>query len=143
MSLTNEERTTLVMLELKKARETFEEIGILTAANRWSGAANRLYYAVFHAVNALLINDGLYVNTHHGSHALFHLHYVKPGKMPVEYARLYSQLQTMREESDYNCVYEVEPEELQRRIEPAKQFIEEIEKAINSAAKSVESAESV
>ena len=33
MSLTNDERATLVKLELKKAHETFEEIGILTAAN--------------------------------------------------------------------------------------------------------------
>lgn len=132
MSLTKEERTTLVALELKKAHETFEEIEILTSANRWSGAANRLYYAVFHAVNALLINDGLYVNTHHGSHALFHLHYIKTGKMPIEYARLYSQLQTMREESDYNCVYEVEPEELKQRIKPAQQFIEDIERAVNA-----------
>ena len=55
MSLTNDERTTLVTLELKKAHETFEEITILTTANKWSGAANRLYYAVFHAINALLI----------------------------------------------------------------------------------------
>lgn len=47
MSLTKDERDTLVSLELKKARDTFEEIGILTAAKRWSGAANRLYYAVF------------------------------------------------------------------------------------------------
>lgn len=131
MSLTNEERATLVALELRKARETFEEIGILTAANRWSGAANRLYYAVFHAVSALLINDGLYVNTHHGSHALFHLHYIKTGKLPVEYGRLYSQLQTMREESDYNCVYEVEPEELKQRIEPALKLIESIEQIAN------------
>ena len=36
MSLTNDERTTLVTLELKKARDTFEEITILTAANKWS-----------------------------------------------------------------------------------------------------------
>lgn len=56
MSLTNEERITLVALELKKAKETFEEIDILTSANRWNGAANRLYYAVFHAVNALLLS---------------------------------------------------------------------------------------
>lgn len=73
MSLTDEERKTLVALELKKARDTYEEIGILTAANRWSGAANRLYYAVFHAVSALLINDGLQVNSHRGSHAAFSL----------------------------------------------------------------------
>ena len=36
----------------------------------------------------------------------------------------------MREESDYNCVYDVEPEELLSRIEPAKQLIVEIEQLI-------------
>lgn len=130
MSLTNEERKTLVELELKKARETYEEIGILTAANRWSGAANRLYYAVFHAISALLINDGFQVNSHKGSHATFSLHYIKTGKLPIEYGRLYNQLQTMREESDYNCVYDVEPEELLSRIEPAKRLIDKIEQLV-------------
>ena len=127
MSLTNEERKTLVALELKKARETYEEISILTGANRWSGAANRLYYAVFHAVSALLIHDGIQVNSHKGSHATFNLHYIKTGILPIEFGRLYNQLQTMREESDYNCVYDVEPEELQSRIEPARQLIDAIE----------------
>lgn len=135
MSLTKEERIALVTLELKKARETYEEIGILTAANRWSGAANRLYYAVFHAVSALLINDGLQVNSHKGSHATFNLNYIKTGKMSKEYGRLYNQLQTMREESDYNCAYDVEPEELKSRIEPAKQLIDEIERLIDSSNK--------
>ena len=50
MSLSNEERATLVALELKKARETYEDISILLNANRLNGAANRMYYAVFHAV---------------------------------------------------------------------------------------------
>lgn len=58
MSLNDEERKTVVELELEKADQTFEEIEILANAGRWSGAANRLYYAVFHAVNALLISDG-------------------------------------------------------------------------------------
>jgi len=130
MSLTNEERKTLVALEIKKARETYEDIAILTAANRWSGAANRLYYAVFHAVSALLIHDGLQVNSHKGSHATFSLHYIRTGILPTEYGRLYNQLQTMREESDYNCVYDVEPEELLSRIEPAWRLIEEVERLV-------------
>ena len=132
MSLTNDERTTLVTLELKKARETFEEITILTTANKWSGAANRLYYAVFHAINALLIHDGHITNAHKGSHAVFHLNYIKPGILPIEYGRLYNQLQTMREESDYNCVYEVEADELRERIEPAQKLIEEIERLVKN-----------
>lgn len=132
MSLTNNERTTLVTLELKKARETFEEITILTTANKWSGAANRLYYAVFHAINALLIHDGHITNTHKGSHAVFNLNYIKTGILPIEYGRLYNQLQTMREESDYNCVYEVEADELRERIEPAQKLIEEIERLVKN-----------
>lgn len=131
MSMTDEERATLVTLELKKAHETFEEIGILTAANKWSGAANRLYYSVFHAISALLLHDGHSVNTHNGSHAFFHLHYIKTGILPVEYGRLYNQLQTMREESDYNCVYDVNPGELKDRIGPAHNLIEKIEEIIN------------
>lgn len=91
-----------------------------------------MYYAVFHAVNALLINDGHHVNTHKGSHALFSLHYIKTGILSREYGQLYNQLQTMREESDYNCAYDVEMEELQQRIEPAKRLIEEIEKILNN-----------
>ena len=131
MSMTDEERATLVTLELKKAHETFEEIGILTAANKWSGAANRLYYSVFHAISALLLHDGHSVNTHNGSHAFFHLHYIKTGILPVEYGRLYNQLQTMREESEYNCVYDVNPDELKDRIGPAHNLIEKIEEIIN------------
>ena len=132
MSLTNDERQTLVSLELRKAYETYDEISILTAANKWSGAANRLYYSVFHAISALLLHDGHSVNTHNGSHALFNLYYMKTGILPLEYGRLYGQLQTMREESDYNCVYEVEPEELKDRLEPARQLIEKIDEIVNS-----------
>lgn len=130
MKLSVEERETLVSLEIKKAHETFEEIEILANANRWSGAANRLYYAVFHAVSALLIHDGFAISTHKGSHAMFHLHYVKSGIFDIEYGRLYSQLQTMREQSDYNCVYEISSDELRERIEPAKKLIALIEDRI-------------
>jgi uncharacterized protein (UPF0332 family) len=135
MSLSNEERTTLVALELKKARETYEDINILIGANRLNGAANRMYYAVFHAVCALLIHDGHQVNTHKGSHALFSLHYIKTGILPKEYGLLYNQLQTMREESDYNCAYDVEIDELKQRLEPARRLIEDIEKLVNKQKK--------
>ena len=132
MSLTNDERATLVSLELKKALETYEEIEVLVSANKWSGAANRLYYAVFHAINALLIHDGHSVNTHRGSHAIFNLHYIKTGIFPIEYGRLYNQLQTMREECDYNCVFEVEPEVLKERLEPARNLISKIKERIEA-----------
>ncbi len=36
----------------------------------------------------------------------------------------------MREESDYNCVYEATEEELGERIEPARRLIEKIEELV-------------
>ena len=130
MSLSDEERKTIVALELRKARETYEEIEILIQAKRMNGAANRMYYAVFHAVCALLINDGHQVHTHKGSHAMFNQQYIKTGVLPKEFGQLYHQLQTMREESDYNCAYDVEFDELQQRLEPTRMLIEEIERLV-------------
>ncbi|MBP3745164.1 MAG: HEPN domain-containing protein [Prevotella sp.] len=131
MSLSIEERNIIVSLELKRARETYDDIGCLISANRLNGAANRMYYAVFHAVCALLIHDGHQVSTHKGSHALFSLHYIKTGILPREYGQLYSQLQTMREESDYNCAYDVEMDEIEQRLKPAKRLIEDIERLVS------------
>lgn len=131
MSLSIEERNIIVSLELKRARETYDDIDCLISANRLNGAANRMYYAVFHAVCALLIHDGHQVSTHKGSHALFSLHYIKTGILPREYGQLYSQLQTMREESDYNCAYDVEMDEIEQRLKPAKRLIEDIERLVS------------
>ncbi len=130
MSLSEEERTTLVRFQFEKARNTMHEAEALISSNFWNGAANRLYYSIFHAVSALLIHDKHQVNTHQGSHALFGLHYIKTGKIPAEYGRLYSQLQTIRDESDYNCLYDVNPDDLKEKLEPAKQLLDIIETMI-------------
>ncbi len=132
MSLSDEERNAIVRLEIEKSKNTFAEVIALVNAGLWSGAANRLYYAVFHAVSALLVHDRHQVNTHQGSHALFGLHYIKTGILPAEFGYLYGQLQTMRENSDCNCIYDVKPEELQERIEPFRQMIRAIETLIYS-----------
>lgn len=42
----------------------------------WDMVANRLYYAVFHAVSALLIKNGHKVGTHKGVVLLFGQHYI-------------------------------------------------------------------
>ena len=131
MSLTNEERQTLVQHELHKAHEAYEDMVLLKASRRWSGAANRLYYAVFHAVNALFISDGIEAGRHKTSHSLFSLHYVKTGLLPVDYGRLYNNLQRLREKRDYNCFYDVSEQEIEEGIIIAADFIQAIEQLIS------------
>ncbi len=67
MSLTEEERSIVVGLEIEKAYNTYKAAKVLYDAQLWGSAANRLFYALFHAVCALLIHDGHQVSTHRGS----------------------------------------------------------------------------
>jgi uncharacterized protein (UPF0332 family) len=131
MSLNDEERITIVELEMEKAKKIFSEIDLLMNAGLWSNAANRLYYSVYHAVCALLIKDGHKATSHQGNHIGFGAYYVKTGIFPPEYGRFYNQLQTLREQSDYNCVYDVTPEDLNGKIPLAKDLIQRIDDIVS------------
>lgn len=126
MSLNDEERQILVNLEKEKALNTFAEMNVLQQAGLWNNIANRLYYAAFHAVSALLIHDHHNVGSHQGAVIMLHQHYVKTGVLSKEDGAFYSQLQTMREKSDYNCTYNATKSDTAPRIEQTKQFIDKI-----------------
>ena len=126
MSLNDEERQIIVNLEQEKALNTFAEMEVLRQAGLWHNIANRLYYAAFHAVSALLIHDHYNVGSHQGAVIMLHQYYVKPGILSKEDGAFYSQLQTMREKSDYNCTYNATEEDTLPRIEQTKQFIDRI-----------------
>ena len=126
MSLSDEERRTMVEHELNKAHKTMEQVYVLANNEFWDGAANRLYYAAFHAVCALLIYDGKSVHTHHGVNSMLYMQYVKTGKLSAGLAKLFSSLQTMREKSDYNCSFNASKEIIEPLIEPTNNLIRQI-----------------
>lgn len=64
MSLELEDRKTLVNLEFEKASSIMSQIQLFHQNKFWDTIANRLYYAVYHAVVALFIHDGIEVGTH-------------------------------------------------------------------------------
>lgn len=130
MKLTDEERQILVNLEYEKAVAFLVQAEGNANLGFWDVVANRLYYSVFHAVSALLINDGHKVGTHKGAILMFGQHYVKKEAFPIEDARLYAQLQTMREKGDYNCVYQTSEDEMKPLFEPVHLFLDRIGKAI-------------
>ena len=126
MRLQEDERQIMVNLEYEKALSFLEQAEKVAAMNLWDVVANRLYYSIFHAVSALLIKDGYKVSTHKGTLLMFGQHYVKTGIFTAEDSKLYSNLQMMREESDYNCVYVTTSEEMQPLFEPVREFIAKV-----------------
>ena len=91
----------LVSYRLRRARETLADARILADAGRWNPCVNRLYYACFYAVSALLIQEGLSSSKHTGLRSLFNRHFVKTNKVPKEKARIFNDLFERRQEGDY------------------------------------------
>ena len=123
MSLTQEERTIMVQLELERAERITTEFAVYIENHYWNTLVNRMYYAAFHAVTALLIHEGLHAGTHQGVNALLSQHYVKTGLISQEEGRLFSRLATMREKGDYNCFIDASEDEILPLIEPTKALI--------------------
>jgi len=80
----------LVHYRLARAYETLEDARILANKARWNACVNRLYYACFYAVSALLVRDGLSSSKHAGIRSLFNRQYVKAGKIPKDLAEIYN-----------------------------------------------------
>lgn len=132
MSLNDHERRTVVGLQLEKAHRNFDQIALLREAGYWDNIANRLYYALFHAVSALLIHDGYGVGSHRGAVGAFGQHYVTTGIFTLEEGKHYSRLQGLREKADYNCAYNADEKDIAPKIEPTRLLIEKIEDYIRN-----------
>lgn len=126
MSLTDTERNIIVNREYEKAKLFMEQAEGNARMEYWEVVANRMYYAVFHAVSALLIKDGHKVSTHRGAVMAYGQHYVKTGIVTPDEGSLYSQLQSMREDADYNCAFKSEPEKMKILLPQAKALIDKI-----------------
>ncbi len=121
----------LVGYRLKRAYESLEDARILAEASRWNTCVNRLYYACFYAVSAMLIQQGLSSSKHAGIRSLFNRHFVKAGNVDREMAQIYNDLFERRQESDYLDFVRFEESDVSPWISKAKAFIEHIAAIVN------------
>ena len=126
MSLSENERSIIVSREIEKAERTFDDVLFCARENKWEAAANRLYYALFHAMSALLVSDGHRVKSHRGVLAMFGEHYVRTGLFSKKDGALLSDLVIMRDNADYNCFFEADEEKLKPYLDPTGLLIEKI-----------------
>jgi uncharacterized protein (UPF0332 family) len=75
-------------------------------ANDLDGAANRRYYAMFHAARAALVSIGEPAQGSHGTIiaiAQFGLQFCRDGPLPIELGRAINEAQELRAEGDYGA----------------------------------------
>ena len=117
----------LIKYRIARAKDTLDDARILAEKEKWNSTINRLYYAAYYAVIALLLMDDLKPTTHSGAKSNFSEYFVKTGKIDKELGKIFSQLFTWRQKGDYDDLFDFQKDKVLPYFEPVKQLIEEIE----------------
>ena len=133
MSLSDTDRKTIVGLQMEKAHHLLHQADMMCELEQWDIAANRFYYACFHAVQGLFIQNGLASRRHSGMITQFGLHFIKTGIIEDRLGAFLHRMEQLREKGDYNCQFSVEKEELLTFISSAHELVSTIEELIKQS----------
>jgi len=122
----------LIAYRLQRARESLEDARILADAGRWNTCVNRLYYACFYAVSALLMQEGLSSTRHAGTRSLFNQHFVRTGRINKEAARIFNDLLERRQEGDYMDFVQFQEAQVRAWMPQAEVFVEQIRELLKT-----------
>ena len=130
--LQREEIVALSKIRFEHAIECLNLSKKLIEMNEYKTSANRSYYAVFHAMRAVLAFDGIDMKRHSGIISEFRRLYVKTGVINKELSDLITALFNVRQNSDYNDFYVVSKDKVVEQYENAKLFIDAIQSYLKS-----------
>jgi len=128
-----DERKEYINYRIETAYKTIDAARLLAENGFWNSAINRLYYALFYAVNALLVCNEIYSHSHSGMKSQFSLHFIKSGKIDKKYGKLLAQLYDWRQKGDYENMFDYDAESVELLFDPVVEMITMIEKEINNS----------
>lgn len=116
---------------LAHAEECLDTAKKIIAIGDYKCAANRSYYAVFHAMRAVLAYDRFDSKKHSGVIAEFRRLYVKTGVFNIETSDIVSNLFDIRTNSDYDDFFIVSKEDVEEQVANAEKFVVEIKQYLD------------
>lgn len=85
-----------------------------------------------YAVNALLVQNEIYAQSHAGTKNQFSLLFIKTKKIDLKYGKLFSELFDWRQKGDYENLFDYDAESVEPLFKPVLELIELIEKEVKS-----------
>lgn len=117
----------LALYRLEKAKNDLNDAKKTLELEMYDTAANRSYYAIFHAARAVLALDGQDYKRHSGVISNFQKDYIKTEIFDKQMSNIIKNAFDMRTESDYEDFYIVPKEDVKIQVEEAEIFIANIE----------------
>lgn len=126
------ESAELINYRREKAASTLADAKLLLEAGSLSSAVNRIYYALFYEITALLLTKGLSSSKHSGIRTLFNEHFVRPGVVSSEAGRFFSSMFDFRQKSDYGDFAVFEEPKVRSWIGQTEAVLKEIETILSA-----------
>ncbi|MBD5233588.1 MAG: HEPN domain-containing protein [Bacteroidales bacterium] len=121
----------LIDFRLRKATDSIKEAALLAGAEFYSTAINRLYYAVYYAVSALLISEPLQADYHTKLKNLFYLKFIEPERVERNFWKIYQTLYLHNNSLDYEDFIYYDAEYYDDLYPQAIKFIDRISGLLN------------
>lgn len=123
-------KSEVIQARIKKSESSIQAAEVLIQQALHLEAGNKIYYAAFHMVKALLATKDLDAKTHSGVKTLFSEHFVNTGLVSREYGSFFSDLEGTRSDFDYNDFVSYTEAEIKDLVSQTKEFLVEIESFI-------------
>lgn len=124
--------TALSNYRLDKAKEDLDTAKVNLENNKISQSVNRSYYAMFHAVRALLAIECFDSKKHSAIISHFNQYYIATDKIDKIYFKMLVEAFDVRNKSDYQDFYIISKQDGETQLNNASKFIAIIDKYIKS-----------
>ncbi|MCL6478747.1 MAG: HEPN domain-containing protein [Peptococcaceae bacterium] len=113
----------LIKYRFSRTEESLEEAKILLNSGHYNATVNRLYYACFYIVTALLLSEGMSSSKHSGVKSLFFRHWVNMKRVSKDLGKYYQKLFDYRQKVDYSDLIYFEKEQVELLLQEATAFV--------------------
>jgi len=117
----------LIKYRLEEAEDSIKEAEVLLKEGMSMRAVmNRLYYAMFYAVLALLQEKGMGTSKHAGAISLFDREFIKKGVFDEKLSKILHRAFELRQKGDYMEQAEVTQSDVDEMLPETKEFVRKV-----------------
>lgn len=118
--------------ELLRTKKALSAAKALLEFQLYEDCVSRAYYAVLHAAKAALTLEGINAQSHVAVRRRFGLNLVKTGKIEKDFAQILTKEKEDRDLGDYNIHIVIDRDTAEKRVLDAENFIQRIEKFLQT-----------
>jgi hypothetical protein len=124
-------KNALISYRMERAAESLEAAALMLEKGMLTSAMNRIYYAMFYSVQAVLITRNATFSKHGQVKGYFNKEFVHKGLFSFHWGKLYNQAFEYRQKFDYVDFEIPSAEVISEFVQHATDFLKEVKSFLN------------